>query len=160
VFKVDAKTGTETVVYSFAGGTDGQTPYAGVIAQAGSLYGTTLYGGKFGNGTVYKIDIATGAETVLYNFLNGNDGADPYAGVIFARGTLYGTTYYGGKFGNGTLFSLDPTSGAETVMYSFLDEKDGANPYATLIAHGGTLFGTTQYGGASQYGVVFSVRPQ
>jgi uncharacterized repeat protein (TIGR03803 family) len=159
VFKVDVKTGTETVLYSFGSGTDGQSPYAGVIAHAGSLYGTTLYGGTFGNGTVFKIDIKTGAETILYSFFNGTDGADPYGGVIFVRGMLYGTTYYGGYTGNGTLFRIDPEKGTESVLYRFRDGNDGANPYATLIEQGGTLYGTTQYGGASQYGVVFTFKP-
>jgi uncharacterized repeat protein (TIGR03803 family) len=159
VFKVDAKTGGESVLYSFAGGTDGQNPYAGVVAHAGSLYGTTLYGGASGNGTVYKLDIKTGAETILHSFANGVDGADPFGGLVFMRGMLYGTTYYGGAPGHGTVFRVDPATATETVLYSFLNGRDGANPYAALTEQGGTLYGTTQYGGTAQYGVVFSLKP-
>src|SRR5436190_2003791 len=54
VFKV-TPTGTETVLYSFTGGSDGAYPLAGLIADAsGNLYGTTYLGGANGYGTVFK----------------------------------------------------------------------------------------------------------
>ena len=87
VYKLD-KTGQETVLYSFTGGTDGALPQSGVIRDsAGNLYGTTFQGGitnancPAGCGVVYKVN-ATGQETVLYSFTGGADGGYPYAGVI------------------------------------------------------------------------------
>jgi uncharacterized repeat protein (TIGR03803 family) len=102
VFKLDP-TGTETVLYSFAGGPDGALPWAGLIQDStGNLYGTTVTGGTSGYGVVFKVD-TTDTETVLYSFTGGTDGANPYAGVIRdSAGNLYGTTLYGGLTGCGT----------------------------------------------------------
>ncbi len=101
VFKLDAA-GTETVLYTFTGGSDGASPYAGLVRDsAGNLYGTTYGGGRaFGN---------TGAETVLHTFAGGTGGAKPQAGLIRdAKGNLYGTTVFGGSGGNGVVFKLTP----------------------------------------------------
>src|SRR5882724_10153447 len=124
---------TFTVLYSFKGGTDGANPYGSLVGDsAGNLYGTTLYGGTSGFGTVFKLD-TTGAETVLHSFTGVPDGRNPYAGLVRdAAGNLYGTTYYGGASNNcfwgcGTVFVLD-TAGAETVLHSFMGFSDGANP--------------------------------
>jgi uncharacterized repeat protein (TIGR03803 family) len=100
VFKVSA-TGRETVLHTFAGGTDGCNPFAGVVRDsAGNLYGTTSYGGASvgtGAGVVFKVT-ATGQETVLYSFTGGADGAYPVGGVIFdSAGNLYGTTSNDGR---------------------------------------------------------------
>jgi uncharacterized repeat protein (TIGR03803 family) len=171
VFKLD-NTGQLTVLHSFcsaANCADGNTPYAGVIRHAGNLYGTTLGGGEFcmeygGCGVVFRVD-RTGNETVLYNFCpNGwgkcTDGAFPQAGLIRdAAGNLYGTTSGGGAHGVGTVFKLCPT-GAETVLYSFAGGADGANPFAGLIRdEAGNLYGTTTGGGPSGQGTVFKVDP-
>ena len=155
VFKLD-RAGKETVVYSFTGGTDGATPYAGLISDAeGNLYGTTAYGGSSNYGTVFRLD-ATGKQTVLHSF-NGADGAGVYAGLIRdAERNLYGTTFSGGEFGMGTVFKLD-AAGNETVLHSFKG-ADGENPYADLIRDAkGNLYGTTENGGASGYGTVFKL---
>jgi uncharacterized repeat protein (TIGR03803 family) len=109
VFKLD-KAGNETVLYSFAGGTDGRYPQnSGVIQDSsGNLYGTTENGGDSNDdGTVFMLD-TTGKETLLHIF-NGTDGSRPMAGVIRdAAGNLYGTTYQGGAFGYGTVFKNTP----------------------------------------------------
>jgi uncharacterized repeat protein (TIGR03803 family) len=106
VFKLDMS-GKETVLYSFTGGADGSVPVARVLRDgAGNLYGTTEYGGRFGYGTVFKLS-KNGRETVLYSFSDGVDGGLPRAGVTRdADGNLYGTTFEGGAFGQGTVFKL------------------------------------------------------
>jgi uncharacterized repeat protein (TIGR03803 family) len=102
----------------------------------------------------------TGAEKVLYSFEGGSDGANPYAGLVNVKGTLYGTTYLGGANGYGTVFSVT-TTGAEKVLYSFHGSPDGAYPYASLLNVNGTLYGTTYSGGSGclSYGcgTIFSV---
>ncbi|MGB6412333.1 MAG: choice-of-anchor tandem repeat GloVer-containing protein [Candidatus Cybelea sp.] len=96
----------------------------------------------------------------LYSFGSGPDGQQPKAGLINLNGTLYGTTYKGGKYGAGTVFSTS-TSGSEKVLYSFntySKDNDGANPSASLIAVKGLLYGTTEYGGReAYYGTVFRI---
>ena len=95
------------------GGGDGQNPSAGLIFDgAGNLYGTTLNGGTFGGGTAFELS-PNGAggwtETVLYSFGNGNDGRNPYAGLVSdSSGNLYGTTVYGGAANGGTCSSFRP----------------------------------------------------
>jgi len=72
----------EKVIYSFAGGTDGMDPEAGLLRDSkGNLYGTTLSGGTTGWGTVYRVT-AAGTEKVLYNFTGGTDGGNPTASLI------------------------------------------------------------------------------
>jgi uncharacterized repeat protein (TIGR03803 family) len=103
--------------------------------------------------------------SVLYNFKGpSNDGANPYAGLIQVKGTLYGTTYYGGSstnctYGCGTMFKLSTSPLQETVFHSFTGYTtgDGANPRGGLVwpGAGSTLYGTTDTGGTSNYGTVF-----
>jgi uncharacterized repeat protein (TIGR03803 family) len=157
VFKVN-KTGKETVLHSFGKGSDGMVPNAGVVRDAsGNLYGTTEYGGAWGYGTVFRLS-ATGKEKVLYSFKGGTDAAGPYAGVIRdLTGDLYGTTYYGGVFGAGTVYKLSRT-GKETVLHSFGEGSDGAKPFVGVMEDAkGNLYGTTVYGGATNYGTVFEL---
>ena len=138
---------------------DGANPLAGLTYVNGTLYGTTEMGGsRYGSGTVFKMT-KSGTETVLHRFGGSGDGQNPDAGLINVKGTLYGTTYYGGN-GYGTVFSLTP-SGKETVLYSFKGGKrDGAKPYtADLLDVSGTLYGTTSRGGARNKGTVFSITP-
>jgi uncharacterized repeat protein (TIGR03803 family) len=107
VYMVDV-TGHETVLHSFAGGTDGCSPYAGVIRDpAGNLYGTTRYGGGADKGVIFMLD-AIGNETVLHSFTGGTDGEFPYTASLFrdSVGNLYGTTPYGGKWSAGVVFKL------------------------------------------------------
>ena len=164
VFQLDAS-GHQGVLYSFTGGADGGSPYAGVIRDsAGNLYGTTFRGGiagtgaaGLGAGVVYKVDPA-GHETVLYSFTGGADGSGPNAGVIAdAAGNLYGTTYNGGANGLGAVYKLDRSS-HQTVLYSFKTFPDGFNPYAGVIADSaGNLYGTTYNGGKFGLGTVYKL---
>jgi uncharacterized repeat protein (TIGR03803 family) len=154
--------GTETVLYSF-NGSDGKYPYAALINVKGALYGTTYQGGNesgLGDGTIFSIT-PSGTETVLHRFgSQSDDGALPYAGLLNVKGTLYGTTYYGGAnyYGYGTVFSITP-SGTETVLHSFagVEHGDGLYPQAGLINVNGPLYGTTSGGGANYDGTVFKI---
>ncbi len=176
VFKL-APGGTETVLYSFTGGSDGAQPSAGLIADgAGNLYGTTSSGGAsrqlqcsgtdgfpLGCGVVFKLSppippATNWTETVLYAFAGEiSDGSGP-SGLIFdGAGNLYGITASGGPGNVGTVFKLAPpippaTSWTETVLYNFSfggGGGGGSNPSAGLIADSaGNLYGTTFVGGS------------
>jgi uncharacterized repeat protein (TIGR03803 family) len=155
--------GVETVLHSFAGQpNDGANPLAGLVDVDGTLYGTTSAGGTSGNGTVFEINPSTGEETVLYSFTGANgDGSYPAAGLVMgANGNLYGTTYYGGTNNDGTVFEINPSTGDETVLYSFTGANgDGAYPSAGLVDVDGNLYGTTEYGGTDDAGTVFEITP-
>lgn len=122
----------------------------------GELYGTTQIGGTYNQGTVFKIDSA-GNLTTLWSFCQVSgcpDGNRPAAGLtIVTGGNLYGTTYYGGAHGAGTVFKITP-AGVLTTIHSFCAQPvgsscvDGANPSAQLLlAADGNLYGTTVLGG-------------
>jgi uncharacterized repeat protein (TIGR03803 family) len=169
VFSLDPGTGTETVLHTFSNnGTDGALPIGALIDVTGTLYGTTSAGGStagcytgYGCGAVFSLDPGTGAETVLYSFCSQahcTDGESPEANLIEVNGILYGTTAIGGDtgcyggYGCGTVFSLDPGTGQEKVVYTFCSHAncaDGANPYAGLIDVHGQLYGTTYDGGVA-----------
>jgi uncharacterized repeat protein (TIGR03803 family) len=156
---------TESVLYSFLGGSDGAIPHAGLIADTtGALYGTTLQGGS-GNGTVFKLTPAGSGytESVLYRFQGGNDGHTPVAGLIADKtGALYGTTLFGGSTCDcGTVFKVTPAGSGytETVLYRFQGGSDGNQPAAGLISdETGALYGTTRFGGG-RGGTVFKMTP-
>jgi len=157
------------VLYGFAGGTDGATPYAEVTFDAsGDLYGTTYSGGAFSAGTVFELVPSSGGtwtESVLYSFTGGSDGANPYGGLIFdPSGNLYGTSFYGGASGVGVVYKLTPNSDGtwtESVLHTFTGGQDGGNPNIGNLTFdpAGNLFGTTRYGGGSGAGVVYKLTP-
>ena len=161
---------TETVLYSFTGGNDGRQPWAGLIFDhKGALYGTTVKGGTADAGTVFKLTPPAAGqtqwtETVLYCFTDSDGNSPQAAGLIFDhKGVLYGTTIFGGISNLGTVFKLTPpaagqTQWTETVLYRFTGGADGNYPLASLIFDGnGALYGTTNLGGASNWGTVFKL---
>lgn len=158
VFSVSAA-GSEKVLHSFTGGSDGSLPLDALTsANSGSLlYGTTSSGGANNAGTVFEIGTGGSNYQVIYNFKGGKtDGAVPYDGLTEWNGTFYGTTQKGGKYNQGTVFSLTP-SGSETVLHSFGAAGDGAEPFAGLTVFEGALYGTTSAGGAKKDGTIYSI---
>jgi uncharacterized repeat protein (TIGR03803 family) len=157
VYKLNTS-GQETVLYTFTGHADGGSPQAGVILDsAGNLYGTTFNGGTAGLGVVYKLD-ATGHETVLFGFPGSIDGSSAVAGLTAdSVGNLYGTTEFGGAANAGVVYKLD-TTGHETVLYTFTGGAEGSNPLAGVtLDSAGNLYGTTEFGGAANAGVVYKL---
>jgi uncharacterized repeat protein (TIGR03803 family) len=169
IYQIDS-TGKETVLYRFQGSPDGKFPFDGSPAalirdSAGDLYGTTYQGGAFGFGTVFKLD-TSGAESVLYSFAGGSDGAGPSVLVADSSGNLYGTTCCGGdpECKCGVVYEVDP-SGNEIVLHTF-SGPDGVGPEGLLIDATGNLYGTTVTGGATYvagrtpgFGTVFKLIP-
>jgi uncharacterized repeat protein (TIGR03803 family) len=164
---------TESTLWNFGNGGDGQMPDAGLIADSsGNLYGTTKLGGRYGGfasgGTVFKLTPPSRSggkwtESVLWSFGNGTDGAEPRAGLIMdSSGNLYGTTAQGGADTDGTVFELTPPSKSggswtESILLSF-NGTDGSDPGAGLIMdNNGNLYSTTETGGAYGAGTVFKV---
>jgi uncharacterized repeat protein (TIGR03803 family) len=159
--------GTEKVIHSFGGASDGCYPSAGLIDIAGTLYGTTAEGGNYGCGiysgynydacgTVFSIT-PDGTEKVLHYFgsYGTGDGDSPTAPLTAVKGILYGTTSQGGSnicagsgypFHCGTVFTIART-GSERLLYDFHSGTNGHYPRAGLIGEGRALYGTTYSGG-------------
>ena len=166
VYKLTPTTGgawQESVLYSFTNAPDGAFPQYGslVMDTQGNLYGTTQAGGAKNGGAVFKVS-SSGQESVLYSFTRVNgDGIFPYGGVVLdSLGNLYGTTYQGGTNNYGVVFSVS-VAGVETIVHSFSGGRtDGAYPSAALVMDAqGNLYGTTEAGGTSGYGIVYKLAP-
>ncbi len=167
---------TERVLHNFGNHpNDGYYPFSGLVFDgAGNLYGTTEQGGIHSCGvttcgTVFGLTpngSGGWTETVLHNFGRGSDGNLPEAGLtIDAAGNLYGTTYSGGIYTEGTVFELSPRVGGgwtETVLRSFwFQSGDGAYPVAGLILDtAGNLYGTTRDSGIHGDGTAFEMSPK
>ncbi len=148
--------GTEHTLHVFEGSSDAGSPEVNMVVLNGALYGTTFYGGTDHVGAIFRIT-AGGRERVVYSFkYGGRDGTNPEGDLTVLNGKMYGTTYYGGTTGDGTVFSITP-AGGERVLYSFQGGSDGSHPQAGLTVLNGTLYGTTYVGGTHGHGTVFSV---
>ena len=151
---------TETVLYRFQGGSDGISPQYGDLSfdSTGSIYGTTVGGGQQtcgGDtcGVVFKLTRSGSnwTESLPYSFTGGNDGGEPFSGVIFdSAGNLYGAAYFGGDIGSGTVYELSP-SGSGWTQKTLTDFSSGGGfPLGglTFDSHG-NLFGTGFVGGTA-----------
>jgi uncharacterized repeat protein (TIGR03803 family) len=124
-------------------------------ASDGDFYGTTIEGGAYGFGKVYRMT-KNGKVTILHSF-TGADGRNPYSAPIEGRdGYFYGTTGFGGRYDAGIIYRMDP-SGVVTVLHSFGDSADaGRYPIAPLVqGDDGALYGVTVDGGVNSHGTAF-----
>lgn len=167
----------ETVLYRFAGSSDGAYPSAEpVFDQSGNLYGTTVAGGNQGTGctsgmedvgcgTVYELQPSDGGwkEIQLYLFAGFPDGFWSYAAMTFDKdGNLYGTTRGGGTDNQGTVFELTPSGGGwiENELYQFTGMSDGAQPYSAVVFdNSGNLYGANTSDAFGPGGVAFQLTP-
>jgi len=143
--QVTCTTPVEKALYNFGDAPDGISPQSNLVFDSsGNLYGTTIEGGLYGSGTVFKLTPSQGqwTETVLYSFCsqtpNCTDGGVPHAGLVFdAEGNLYGTASQRGATNGGVVFELMPHSGGswtESVLHSFGNGTDGSSPYSGVFS--------------------------
>ncbi len=154
--------GTDNVLYSFAGATDGAYPSGVILDSIGNIYGTTYMGGANGFGTVFRLTNIVGSgwiETLLKSSFDlASDGAYPLTGLVFdPSGNLYGSTSSGGTGNGGTVFELSPSGGSWVfhVLYNFIGSGTGGycGPWGALVIDpSGNLYGTTRCDGAYRCG--------
>jgi uncharacterized repeat protein (TIGR03803 family) len=157
--------GRYTVLYTFQGTTDGNTPNGNLVADsAGNLYGTASGGGGpncngYGCGVVFEVT-PQGQEKVLYAFAGKGDGSLPQGGLIRdKRGNLYGTATTSGTGYGGVVFKITP-SGREKALYAFTNGNDGGSPQTGVIRdREGNLYGTTELFGRYYCGTIFKIAP-
>ena len=164
--------------------TDGSYPCSALALSGNTFYGTTEYGGMYGNGTIFQVNTDGSGFTTLYSFsptftnafgiYTNGDGANPVAGLIVGGGALYGTAQYGGTNGSGSAFSFIIYDSKLINIHNFgllgsnsvpfnnytnnvYTNSDGAYPAGGLIVSGITFYGTAQYGGANGRGTIFSM---
>ncbi len=171
IFSFDTSSNTYSRLFSFDG-KHGADPHGQLILDPNgtTLYGMTRAGGKDHVGVIFSFDTTTKKLKVLHNFscpgsstpdcIDKSDGATTDHGTLMQyNSTLFGLTTYGGKYGNGTLFSIYTNGKHFKVLQSFgkPGTNDGINPYGSLLLNGTTLYGTTQTGGSKNNGTVFQI---
>jgi uncharacterized repeat protein (TIGR03803 family) len=170
---------TEKTLHSFCSWSncgDGQAPNGLLRDASGNFYATTHYGGKNGQGVVFKLilnsDKGRYTDHVLHNFCaktNCPDGAMPWGDLIMdVDGNLYGTASGGGGWGVGVIFKMTPEANGwkYTILHSFCHETnctDGSAPASGLSYQGqasgapwngsSPLFGSAYLGGMDDNGV-------
>jgi len=152
---------TESVLWSFTGGDDGDQPSAGVILDsAGNLYGTTFMGGAYQAGNVYELSPSGSGwtETTLLSLDGSYQGDETIGGVAMDQhGNLYGTTRLGGSGGGGTAFQLAPSGGGWT--FNLMQAFSGIEgPFDTpILDAAGNVYVTCTWTGG--WGSVFELTP-
>lgn len=156
--------GVVTTLHTFGGGSDGTHPRAALYqTKDGLLYGTTSTGGAANLGTVFRLSTAGNAAYVMMHYFSGHtigDGDMPLSTLMQASdGNLYGMTEYGGAYDRGSVYKLNTTTGAYSVLHSFGAGSDGYMPlFASFIQlPDGQLYSTTSSGGAYGQGMVFKM---
>ena len=178
VFAVNTNGTGFTTLHSFTAtyglnstNSDGANLYSGLILSGNTLYGTASGGGTNGNGMVFSVNTDGTGFTTLQSFTatsgsnsSNSDGASPRAGLILLGNTLYGTAFYGGTNGFGTVFAVNTNGTGFATLHSFMatsgsnsTNSDGANPNAGLILSGNTFYGTASAGGLGGDGTVFGL---
>ena len=160
-------------IYVFQGGTDGQLPQYGLIAdQQGRLYGSTSEGGEYGYGTVFQLTPPGAGQThwteVILHSFSISDGVPPTGTLAMdSSGNLYGTAQSGGpsgQTGHGTVFKLANTAGWPlTILHDFGDGSSGGIPTTGVVfGPNKLLYGVTGNFGTkteAEAGTLFSVSP-
>jgi len=156
IFQVDIKTGQETVLHAFLGGTsDGARPDAGLVRDsAGNLYGAADMDGAFGRGALFQLQ-PSGAMN-LYS-LTAVNGQGPQATLVRDnQGNSYGSAYFYGPGGDGTILKLDP-AGEISTLVAFHNVNGGGPKFGPLVLKKGNFFGTAFYGGTHNLGTIYKL---
>ncbi|MCG2811111.1 MAG: hypothetical protein L6428_06610, partial [Candidatus Aminicenantes bacterium] len=161
IFKMGTAGSGFTLLHEFAGGAaDGANPYGSLIISDSILYGMTSKGGDSDKGTVFKIGTTGSDFTLLHEFsLGAADGSVPYGNLLISDTTLFGMTSQGpGSDIYGTIFKIGTDGAGFSLLHEFAGvAANGRYPFGSPIISGNTLFGTTQSGGSSSGGIVFSL---
>jgi uncharacterized repeat protein (TIGR03803 family) len=148
---------------------DGYGSQGALVLSSNTLYGTALYGGTNGSGTVFALNNRGSNFIVLHSFTatsgigTNSDGDQPYAGLVLSGTNLYGTATFGGTNGNGTVFSVSTNGSNFITLHTFMKtsgigtNSDGSEPTAGLVLSDNTLYGAAAGGGSNGVGTVFAL---
>lgn len=158
MFKYHPQTNVFTKLIDF-NDVNGSFPSSDLYADNwGSIYGTTMYGGASGLGTVFKYDIGSNSLQTMYEF--SIFGANPIAGVAEYNGQLYGVTNKGGIGDAGILYSIQPGSNVFNVLHLFDTTVEGGRPIGKLfLASNNKFYGFTSMGSSNGVGGIFQFDP-
>ncbi len=140
-------------------GTNGQEPYGTFISDGTYLYGMTWKGGTNNLGRIFRIlPDGTGYQALL-DFAGATNGGLPASSLYYDGSFLYAMTSSGGANGLGTVFKMNLDGTGYDNLYDFTGGTDGREPYGALIGDGTYLYGATYFGGTSDNGTIFRLKP-
>jgi uncharacterized repeat protein (TIGR03803 family) len=161
LFRVGSDGSGYLILHNFTASPDGSEPYGRLVQTSdGTIYGTTVFGGTNGLGTIFKIGANGDDYAVVHNFsTNVFDGQNPRTGLILGvDGVLYGTTTVGGTNGIGTIFKFNPGGTGFALVHSFATSTlDGKYPRELVQGIDGVLYAITQSRVASGEGTVCKI---
>ena len=156
---------------------DGMNPQGSLTLSGNVLYGTASSGGRWGSGTLFKINLDGSGFVTLRHFtpartnssgvLVNGDGINPGGALFLANNVLYGTTTAGGLYGAGTVFQFNADATGFRVLHAFtraainssgiLANSEGISPTGALILETNVLYGTAADGGRLGAGTIFKL---
>ena len=156
IFSVDLKTKHATNLYNFRFAGDDQPALPnGLTGFGGTLFGTTVEGGRLDCGYVFGFDPVGDVFSKLHTFTCDANGKYPEGSLAVYKGLLYGVTEQGGSDQSGTVFSVDPTSGKTKTLHSLDFASEGISPSGVAF-YKDVMFGSTWYGGVADSGTLFT----
>jgi uncharacterized repeat protein (TIGR03803 family) len=156
LFRLNKDGSNFEVIYNFPSLVDGYSPTGSLVEDAGGfLYGTTLYSYS-GYGVVFRIN-KNGSGYAVLKVFNPGDPELLYGGVKLSAGYLYGIGYFGGASGYGGVFRIHTDGTGYELLHSFDLNIDGSYPFSSAVVSNGKLYGTTTFGGSSNYGTIYSM---
>jgi uncharacterized repeat protein (TIGR03803 family) len=175
IFAIDLNGMVFKTIYSFSytgqvTNLDGEFPWPALLVSKDTIYGVTTDGGGTGYGTLFKLGIDGSNFTLLHTFrgtcVNSTcDGQLPAGSLILYNDTLYGTTMYAGASGNGIVYSIKVDGTHFDSLYNIPNPANLTNlynpygevPFCGVILISNLLYGTTEFGGDYNYGILFSL---
>lgn len=161
LFRINCDGSGFTVLHSFLWYDDGANPNGGLVqATNGALYGMTMFGGVYSDGTLFTLEPDGSQFTVLHNFGgDASDGSLPVSGSLAQGrdGALYGTTPHGGTNNRGTIFKINLDGGGYNVIHTFaINDGYGLAPdFGVIQASDGLLYGATPQSGTNGLGTIY-----
>lgn len=159
IFKIKSDGTGYTKLHDFDS-LNGGNPFGSLIRVGTFLYGTASSGGSYA-GVIFKIkNDGTGYSAIL-DFSGSTNGSEPTGDLIYDGTFLYGVASSGGVDGTGVIFKIKPDGTGASSFFDFSAPPgvNGMFPTGSLISDGGFLYGMTQLGGTSGYGVIFKIDP-
>lgn len=160
IFKIKMDGTGFAKLLDFNGLANGSYPLASLITDGTFFYGTTSSGGANDRGTIFKImPNGTGYVKLLDFDYTSGIGFNPMGNLFFDGTFLFGLTERGGLYDSGALFKIKPDGTSYSILLNFSPEaKNGVSPSNSLIFDGDFMYGTADYGGIHNYGVLFKIK--
>lgn len=172
LFRIDAKSGTRTVLSDFGAGPQ-DSPNSGIggvaVDRGGQILVVDTSAGTEAKGALWRVDSGSGTRTVLSNFGDpgqGPQGADPFGVAIEASGHILVTDPNAGTESKGALFRVDPARGTRSLLSDFGDPAQGPEEpdgplslVGVAVASSGEIFVTSIDAGTESKGALFRVDP-